>query len=370
VDDALAASHRREAAAVSDDARGQLLQRLAASAPSFDFFQVVRMLLRGTAPLDARRRQTRTAQVRFRANMSFQFKASDVQSITLPAAEGEPATVTVNFLGIASPGITGSLPNWYATTALAEAGDREAPNRAMVEFFALFDDRLVQLYFRAWLRNNLPLQYELTKDGLIARLLLSCVGFGTPGLTGMLPFDARALVHHAALLARRPATASALADSLATWFGVPFEVLPFEEMRAALEPEQRMRLGDHTMQLGETTALGDCVRLRQAKFRLRAGPLRWEQMVGFLPGDTAAADGAMLRDLTTWVRQAIGGEFDYDLQLVLQAQEVPVFAFRSDEPQRARLGMSTWLGARLPGTDATDTVVAASALEQRRRAAR
>jgi len=355
---------------VSDAPREQLLQRLADSAPSFDFFQVVRMLLRGTAPLDARRRTTRTAQVRFRASMSFQFKASDVQSVTLPANEGDPATVTVNFLGIASPGITGSLPNWYATTALAEAVDREAPNRAMVEFFALFDDRLVQLYFRAWLRNNLPLQYELSKDGLVARVLRSCIGVGTPGLAGMLPFDARALVHHAALLARRPTTADSLADSLAIWFGVPFTVVPFEEMRAALEPEQRLRLGDHTMQLGETTALGDYVRLRQAKFRLRAGPLTWEQMVGFLPGDTEAQDGSSLRELTTWVRQAVGGEFDYDVQLVLREHEVPVFAFRSDEPERARLGMSTWLGARLPGADATDTFVPASALAQRRRAER
>lgn len=355
---------------MTDGMRERLLQRLAAQAPSFDFFQAVRMLLRGTAPLDARKRGARTAQVRFRANLSFRFKASDVQAITLPAQEGEPAVVTVNFLGIASPGITGSLPNWYATTALAEAGDRDGPNRAMVEFFALFDDRLVQLYFRAWLRNNLPLQYELAKEGLVARLLRSCVGVGTPGLAGMLPFDARALVHHAALLARRPTTAAALADSLAIWFGVPFEVLQFEEMRAGLEPEQRMRLGDHTMQLGETTALGDYVQLRQAKFRLRAGPLSWEQMVGFLPGDSATGDGASLRELCTWVRQAVGGEFDYDLQLVLREAEVPVFAFRGDQPERARLGMSTWLGARLPGADATDTFVPASALEQRRRAER
>lgn len=355
---------------MNDAARTQLLQQLAAKAPSFDFFQTVRMLLRGQEPLDARRRTNRTAQVRFRANLSFRFKASDVQAITLPAADGEPVTVTVNFLGIASPGITGSLPNWYATAALAEASDREAPNRAMVEFFALFDDRLVQLYFRAWLRNNLPLQYELSKDGLVARLLRSCIGFGTPEVAALLPFDPCALVHHAALMARRPVTAAALADSLAIWFDVPFEVEQFVEMRAELERDQRMRLGDHTMQLGQTTALGDSVRLRQAKFRLRAGPMRWDQMVGFLPGDAPHDDGPRLRELIAWVRQAVGAGLDYDLQLVLREHEVPVLAFRSDEPQRARLGMSTWLGARLPGADATDTFVAASALEQRRRAER
>lgn len=350
--------------------RAQLLQVLQAKAPSFDFFQAVRLLLRDAEPLDDRRRSGRTPRVRFRGNLSFQFKASDVQAIVPPAADGDAAVVTVNFLGIASPGIVGSLPNWYAMRALAEAHDREAPNQALIEFFALFDDRLVQLYFRAWLRNHLPLQYELERNGLVRRLLLACVGFGTPTLAALLPFDARALVHHAALLARRPTTAAALADSLAEWFGVPFVVEPFIEQRAELEADQRLSLGDHSMRLGQTTALGDSVQLRQSKFRLRAGPLGWQQMVGFLPGDAERDDGPRLRELIAWVRQATGGEFDYDLQLVLREAEVPVLTFRADAPERARLGMSTWLGARLPGTDATDTFVPAAAIELRRRAAR
>lgn len=43
-------------------------------------------------------------------------------------------------------------------------------------------------------------------------------------------------------------------------------------------------------------------------------------------------------------RQAVDREREYDLQL-LKEEHVPLFLFRSDEPQRARLGMSTWLGA-------------------------
>lgn len=128
------------------------------------------------------------------------------------------------------------------------------------------------------------------------------------------------------------------------------------------------------MRLGETTALGDIVRMRQAKFRLRAGPLQWSELVGFLPGDPGDSkpedDGGKLRELMAWVRQSVGGEFEYDVQLVLKEAEVSVLTFRSDEPQRARLGMSTWLGARGAGADATDTIVAASLLEQRRRSAR
>ena len=356
-----------------DEQRRKLLERLAENAPSFDFFQAVRMILRGQGPIDRKRRGTEARPLRFRSNISFQFKASDVQSIRRSPTEDGAVEMAVNFLGIASPGVTGSLPSWYAMTALSEASDREHPNAAMLEFFALFDDRLVQLFFRAWLHNNLAVRYELDKDGPVARVLQSCIGFGMPSLRSVLPFDARALVHHAAVMARRPMTAQALADSLSVWFSVPFEVLPFQEWTAQLEPEQRMRLGDHTMRLGETTALGDSVTMRQAKFRLRSGPLQWKQFTDFLPSDPAndrpEGDGPMLRDLLAWVRHGVGGEFEYDLQLVLEEKDVPVLAFRGDEPQRARLGMSTWLGARLHGEDATDTVVAASALEQRRRTA-
>lgn len=354
--------------------RARLLQRLADHGPSFQFYQSVRMILRGLPANERGKSGGARPPLRFRSNVSFQFKASDVQWIEPPATDGEPVRMAVNFLGVASPGVIGSLPNWYATEALAEARDREHPNDAMLEFFALFDDQLIWLFFRSWLYGNLPIQYELHRDGPIARVLQSAIGFGLPSLQKAVPFDARALVHHAALTMRRPTTASSLADSLAIWFGVPFEVLPFQEWAAALEKEQRLRLGDHTMRLGETTALGDVVRMRQAKFRLRAGPLDWEQFKSFLPGDpgdsTAADDGDGLRELLAWVRQSVGCEFEYDVQLVLKEADVPVLAFRSDEPQRARLGMSTWLGARLHGEDATDTVVAASALEHRRRRAR
>lgn len=350
--------------------REQLLQQLVANAPSFDFFQVVRLLMRGAAGEDVRRRGSDRLPVRFRGSLSFRWKASDVQAIEPPRAAGQPPTVVANFLGVATPGVPGSLPNWYAAEAQREAADREEPNAAMVDFFALFDDRLLQLYFRAWLRNNLPVQYELQKDGVVGRVLQSVVGFGTQELRRMLPLDPRALVHHAALLVRWPATPSALAESLRRWFGVPFEVEQFVEYVTELGSEQRLRLGDHTMRLGGNTVVGDSVRLRQGKFRLRAGPVGFAQFAAFLPGSDGVDDGAMLRELIALVRQATGCEFEFDLQLVLRAADVPALAFRSGEPARARLGLSTWLGTRPVAGDAIDSVVQVSVLEGRRAAAR
>jgi type VI secretion system protein ImpH len=347
--------------------RARLVERLVEEAPSFDFFQAVRLLLRDSDAPALPGQGAQRSPVRFCANISFQWKASDVQWLRQVEGTGAVPTMAVNFLGLASPGVSGSLPHWYAVTVLAEAKSRTNPNPAMAEFFALFDDRLIQLYFRAWLRNNLPIQYELQRQGAVRRILLSLIGVGTPGVERLFPLDARALVHHAAALMRRPTTAAGLAASLAEWFGLPFEVQQFAESVQELAPEQRLRLGDETAMLGRTTVVGDFVRMRQGKFRLVAGPVCWRELVEFLPGDRAEQDGQRLRELMVWVRQAVGTEFDYDLQVLLREQEVPRLMFRHDDPQRTRLGMSMWLGERERiGAPAGDTLIDVSGLEQRR----
>jgi type VI secretion system protein ImpH len=67
---------------------------------------------------------------------------------------------------------------------------------------------------------------------------------------------------------------------------------------------------------------------------LRIGPLSFTDFDRFLP------DGDCYRSLVHMARYASGQEFDFDIQLVLKAPEVPWC--RLGDP-RARLGFSTWL---------------------------
>ena len=73
-----------------------------------------------------------------------------------------------------------------------------------------------------------------------------------------------------------------------------------------------------------------------------------EQYRQFLPGQRSLVE---LRD---WMRQLLGFDMLWDLQLVLKGSEVPALALGRDASQAAALGRSTWLGARAPHTDRGD----------------
>ena len=69
---------------------------------------------------------------------------------------------------------------------------------------------------------------------------------------------------------------------------------------------------------------------------------------------------AVLVSLVDWVRNYVGFEFEWELQLVLARDETPGIRLG----QEGRLGWTTWLGARRAETDADDLVM----LPERRRA--
>ncbi|MGE3171974.1 MAG: type VI secretion system baseplate subunit TssG [Planctomycetota bacterium] len=346
-----------------------LLQRLGDRAPEFEFRQLVRLL--HLAARDAGRGAPALGAVdladevaRFQGNVSFQFAASDVQAAEPPSgpeAGRRPWRVAVNFMGLANPGVQGSLPSWYANLIVEEqrAANKLAPERRrqpLRDFVDLFNHRFLSLWFRAWLKHNLPVQLELDRRGPVRRALLSLVGLGTAGLQEQLRIDPNVLLGNAAVFTRRPATAAGLRAVLEGHFGVAVAVEPFVVSSQPLDRAEQLAL-DGRRQLGLDTLLGESAQLTQGKFRLRLGPLGWDRFADFLPGS------AGMGELQQVVRTLVGMEFDYDVRLVLAEHDVPTLGLGDEFADRARLGWSTWLGTRLHGGDVADTLCPASDLE-------
>jgi type VI secretion system protein ImpH len=93
--------------------------------------------------------------------------------------------------------------------------------------------------------------------------------------------------------------------------------------------------------------LGSHVWTCQNRFRLLCGPLPFADFKRLLP---RADSLKKLRDL---VRNYLGDEFDWDLNLVLFADEVPEVRLG----QSGDLGWTTWLGKRQSTADATEVIV-------------
>ena len=305
--------------------------------------------------------QLRSETVRFTSRAAFGFRGGDVDSVEPRKSDESPPRVEVNFLGIATPASFGSLPTPYVEEIRYQERQK---NRAMRDFLDLFNHRLISLFYRAWEKYCLPVQYEAGDSRFFERALFGVIGIGTPGLEGRLAFEDRALLSRTGLLAMAPLPAVALESLLESYFEVPVEVEQFLPAWYGIDEDEQNRLGAANSRLGEDLFIGGRVRLSEFKFGLRLGPLDWDRYQEFFP---IAAGFHALVDL---VRLAVTPELDFETRLVLRAEDVPPLRLEHTPSQACRLGWSTWLmgGERLG--DADDAVLVPGSLAAPPRGAR
>jgi len=309
----------------------------------FDFFQAVRLLeaiYRNRNPVG---RQGSPGQevVRFHSYLTLSFPASEIQEI-MPASGGDesPAQMTESFMGLAGP--SGPLPRHYTVLMLDRQRRKDFVLR---DFLDLFNHRLISLFYRAWEKYRFQIDYERAAraghaaSDSFSMHLFDLVGMGTNGLRGRLEFGDQVLLFYAGLLAQHPRSGSALAGILSDCFGVKVDVVQFVGQWLEITEENRTRLGPGEVnnRLGIGAVAGKRIWDQQAKFKLRLGPLSWREFSRFLP------DGDAFRPLVQMTRYFAGQEFDFDLQLVLNAAEVPPLRLGD---KNSRLGFSTWLKTR------------------------
>jgi type VI secretion system protein ImpH len=322
----------------------------------FDFFQAVRVLERLFPHRAAVGRGARPGDevARFRAHASLAFPASAIHEVKEADEAARPAEVTVAFMGLTGP--LGVLPRHYTELILERARQNDA---TLGDFLALFDHRLISLFYRAWEKYRVPIGYEHARargESLddVSTYLFDLFGMGTAGLRGRFRALAdESALFYAGLLGQRPHGASGLRGILQDYFGVPVHVSQFRGRWLTLSQESRSRLGrggDSENVVGRAV-LGSRVWDQQAAFRLRIGPLAFGTFQDFLPSGTAFAPLAEL------ARFFVGQELDFDVQLVLKAAEVPRCRLGNVGADGPRLGWSTWLRNADRAMDADDTVL-------------
>lgn len=289
-------------------------------------------------------------------------------------------------------GPSGPLPRHLTEYAL----DREREDDyTLSNFLNVLQHRMLCFYYRCWTATRPITDFDRPGPQRITRLAGSIVGVGSPesarrsphlaphyatatcvgtgGKTTASQTTARSgeaaenletedwpRLFYAGWLAKPQRCADGLESLLRGYFRVPVEVLPFLGRWIELRPEELSRLRlDSGAVLGTTAVLGSRIRDCQTKFRIRLGPLVWDDLVRFLPGSLS---GRRLREL---VEDYVGWEFDWDLQLVLSKEAVPELALDGSR----RLGWTTFLGSSplFSVDDLTDLASLADSLKGRSR---
>jgi type VI secretion system protein ImpH len=322
----------------------------------FDFFQAVRVLERLYPNRQPVGRDALPSQevVRFRSHLSLSFPPSAIHEIERLQDGSGPAQMTVAFMGLT--GLLGVLPRHYTELLLERVRHKDQTLR---DFLDLFNHRLISLFYRAWEKYRFPIAYEramVQQEGYdrFSLHLFDLLGLGTRGLRGRLEVEDEALLFYAGLLAQHPHSASALEELLQDYFGIPVQVTQFVGQWLTLSEANRSRLGlrEGNNALGVNAVAGSRVWDQQGKFRLHLGPLTYDEFCRFLPSGEAFAQ------LISLTRFYAGQEWDFDVQLILKAVEVPACRLGETGAQAPRLGWSTWLKSKGGCRDAEDVILA------------
>jgi type VI secretion system protein ImpH len=331
----------------------------------FDFFQAVRLAERMAKEARSAARQPvgyegspREEAVRFRALPSLSFPPGAVHEVRVPQTsevlktsevsgtpgEPQPLEMVVSFMGLTGP--QGVLPDHYTAMVINRVRKRDF---ALRDFFDLFNHRAVSLFHRAWEKYRFALGYEralLAGDGredLFTQCLFSLVGLGTGGLRRRNQFDDDVFLYYAGLFAHYPRSALSLELMVADFFQLPAAIRQFQGQWLRLGdddlsvlPSPRRPAGLNTA-LGTNVVIGERVWNIESKFRLRLGPLSYRQFCSFMPS------AELLRSVSHLVRCYAGPQFDFDVQLVLKAGEVPWCRLGGDGTDPSRLGWNTWV---------------------------
>ncbi|MGE0761002.1 MAG: type VI secretion system baseplate subunit TssG [Pirellulaceae bacterium] len=342
-----------------------LKSRLAREAYQFDFFQAVRLLERialreppsdgpGAGPVGEDESPSREV-VRFAALTSLSFPPGEIAALTPPRDGADaPWRMTVPFLGLTGP--TGVLPQHY-TQLLIERVRRK--DYALRDFLDLFHHRLISLFYRAWRKYRFVVGYERAADNgrpdddLFTDCLYCLVGLGTGGLRGRQDVHDETYLYYAGHFAHAPRQAVALERIVGDYLDVPARVIQFVGQWLYLSREDQSRL-PQAGRLGETwnnslgsdVVVGDRVWGMENRFRVQLGPL------GYAVFQQLSPRGALLRKIAQLIRTYVGAEFDFDVQPVLRAKEVPPCQLGGD----AYLGWNTWVFSQPFPQDAADAI--------------
>ena len=342
-----------------------MIEKLRNESEAFNFFQAVRILEQwqretheDAAAIGGDGSPSKEA-VRFLALPALSFPGQDIASLK---EKNEQWVMEVAFTGLTGPQAV--LPEHYTRLLLERLRSRDS---ALRNFFDLFNHRVVSLFFRAWEKHYLPAQFDEhshtahDEEPLFTQGLFALAGLGEPALRDRQSFPDAALLFYSGHFSNQRRTSEGLEQILSEYFNLPVEVQEFAGQWLRLERHHRSQLPrrDQTQTahnvLGSSIVIGERVWDVQSKFRVVLGPLQLKQFEQFLPSGDAYQP---LLDLT---RSFAGVEYDFDIVLVLKADQVPPCCL-GDKNQPAHLGWNTWLGSESCKDDVADAVFASATL--------
>jgi type VI secretion system protein ImpH len=297
----------------------------------FDYFTVLRHLERTNpqAPRISDSATRREEYVQLGQEPFLEFPASNVARVV--QADNKTLRVFVKFLGLLGP--QGALP--LATTEEAHHFVL-AQDDAFPRFLDVFNNRFIQLFFRAWADSRPIAQHDRPDADRFVAYIGSAIGIGSRPYQDLDTVPDPVKLGFAGLLGSQVKSASRLAGAICGIFNVQAEVEEFVGTRLEIEPAEWTHLGRRYNVLGEDALLGRTVFSVQDKIRIRIFTRDLKQYLRFLP------TGDLCEKLADLVFFYNGEQLDWDAELAIPSASVAPTRLG----QFGQLGWTSWMAPK------------------------
>lgn len=324
-----------------------LTQELRDRPYDFDFFQAVRRLecAHLGQPRVGYSQRPQDESVRFCQNVSLAFAPSALDAYYEATDEHPAARMLVNFFGLL--GTNGPLP--LPITEYVYDRLHNHKDKTLTRFLDIFNHRMISLFYRAWACNQQSVSHDRKEDDQFAVYIRSLFGIGTDSFRNRDLVPDVGKLHYSGRLVCQAKNAEGLREILQDYFGLAVDIEEFVGQWIDLPQEYCCQLGGspENAKLGSTLVAGSRFWECQQKFRLKFGPMNFSNYQRMLPG------GDSIRRLIAWVKNYLGNELSWELQLILNAAEVPGICLG----KTGQLGWSTWLSSKKFEKDADGLVL-------------
>jgi type VI secretion system protein ImpH len=222
-----------------------------------------------------------------------------------------------------------------------------------------FNHRALSLFARAMEKYRVPLAYEGAGNGAddpISAALYALVGMHDQTVRRRQAVSDATLLFYAGHFSQELRPAGALGQMLSDYFERPVTIVQFQGRWVSLPEREQTVLGGSRKnpgryrQLGVNSVLGAKIWDVQGSFRVRLGPLDYDQFLDFMP------NGPQMAELAALTRTYAGPSLSYDVQLTLKAADIPPLQLSQDRRAGPQLGWNTWFPSERPRGDASDAV--------------
>lgn len=282
-------------------------------------------------------------RIQFRQKPSLRMEASEISSAErVHTEDGDVMELTQVFFGPFGP--HGALPEHITEDAI-EAARRGSTD--LQDFTDLFTHRMTALLYRAWETTQIAVNRDRGAEDLYQIWLNALFGQGQSAFRDRdgMPDDAKRFM--AGWMSNPRGSVQAIEAVLEFLIGAPVEVTEFVPEWLPISLEDQAKLGVAPARLGRDILIGRHSYSVQSRLRIRTAKLTQAQFNELLP------DGSRHKAVRDAVRNLLGLGPGWELQLVLDGQQVPRLCLDGTR----RLGWDSWAIEEDRFSDAVDVLI-------------